>query len=354
VSPFIPPREELILPAIARSNVKRDVLKVTIAASAVGLAALAAWNSYRAYNVRRRHPPTGRFIDIDGVRLHYTERGAGSPVVLLHGNLVTSTDFERSGVLDHVARRGHRVIAIDRPGFGYSKQPRRYAWTADEQADLLKQAFHQLGLNRPVVVGHSWGTLVALALALNNPADVSGLCLVAGYYYPTLRADVAMASVGAIPIVGDLLRYTVSPLAGRSMLPLAFKQMFSPRPVPPAFEQDVAREFSLRPSQIHAESRDGASMVDAVIGMEDRYRELRMPVAIFAGENDRIVDVGRHPVRLHKEIAQSTLHMVPQAGHMVHYAVPEAIADAVRALGGQSMLLNGPAHLDDRSVAAVV
>ena len=175
-----------------------------LVATAATLGAMTAYNVYRARKTEREHPPTGRFVTVDGVRLHYLEKGEGSPVVLLHGNVVTAEDFQTSGVLDLLARR-HRVIAFDRPGFGYSDRPHGSAWSARAQADLLRDAFVILGINRPVVLGHSLGAAVALALALNHPDDVRGLVLLSGYYYPTLRADVLLSSPPAIPILGDLL-----------------------------------------------------------------------------------------------------------------------------------------------------
>ena len=99
-----------------------------LAVAAAALAAAAVYNTYRARKVEREHPPAGRFVTVDGVRLHYLERGEGPPVVLLHGNVVTAEDFVLSGVLDRVARR-HRVLAFDRPGFGFSDRPHGSMWT---------------------------------------------------------------------------------------------------------------------------------------------------------------------------------------------------------------------------------
>src|SRR3954465_5989097 len=117
------------------------------------MAAAALYNNYRARQVERRHPPTGRFVEVDGVRLHYLERGSGTPVVLIHGNVVTAEDWVLSGVLDQVAEQEHRVIAFDRPGYGYSDRPRRTAWTAAAQADLLRRAWARPHLEPPPVVG---------------------------------------------------------------------------------------------------------------------------------------------------------------------------------------------------------
>jgi pimeloyl-ACP methyl ester carboxylesterase len=303
-----------------------------LAGSAAALAAMALWNTYRARKVEREHPPAGRFVTVDGIRLHYIEKGEGSPpVVLIHGNVVTAEDFDLSGVLDLAAERQHRVVAFDRPGFGYSDRPRGAAWTPAAQADLLRQAFARLGIERPVVLGHSWGALVALALALNHPDAVRGLVLLSGYYYPTLRADVPLISLAAIPLIGDVLRYTISPLVGAAMLPLNFKLMFGPAPVPDRFAKGFPRGLPVRPSQLRAETQESATIVPAVAAMQDRYRELRMPVVIMAGAKDRVVDVGRHAVRLHEDIPQSSLRLSPDVGHMLHHAVPAQVADAIEA-----------------------
>ena len=125
--------------------------------TAVALGAAALYNSYHTRQIERRHPPAGRFVEVDGVRLHYLEQGTGTPVVLLHGNVVTAEDWILSGVLDQVAARGHRVIAFDRPGYGYSDRPRHTAWTATAQANLIRRAVARLGVERDaVVIGHSW------------------------------------------------------------------------------------------------------------------------------------------------------------------------------------------------------
>ena len=313
-----------------------------LAAAAAALGAAALYNSYRTRQVERRHPPAGRFVEVDGVRLHYLEQGAGPPVVLIHGNVVTAEDWVLSGVLDQVAARGHRVVAFDRPGYGYSDRPRGTAWTAAAQADLLRRAFARLGLERPVVVGHSWGTLAALALALADPAAARGLVLVSGYYHPTVRADALLVAPAAVPVLGDVLRHTVSPLFGAATLPLLLKGMFAPLPVPERFQQGFPRGMAVRPLQIRAEAEDGAGMAREAAAMRDHYWELRLPVVIMAGSDDQVVDVGRHAVRLREQIPHSELRLVPGAGHMVHHAVPGQVAEMVAAVANGHRIAGGP------------
>jgi pimeloyl-ACP methyl ester carboxylesterase len=306
--------------------VKRTGL--TVAAIGIGLLSIAAAASaMSARRTERDNPPTGRFLDVDGVRLHYTDDGSGPPIVLLHGNGVTAQDWRASGILD-VLTQEHRVIAFDRPGFGYSKRPRGTVWTAGAQGNIIHKALQMLDVANPVVAGHSWGTLVALALALDHPADVRRLILLSGYYFPTIRVDVPISSAPAIPLLGDVLRYTVSPLLGLLTAPLLVAQLFAPSPVPKRFER-FPLAMSLRPSQLRANAEDTALMVPSAFAFQDRYKELTMPVAVITGSGDKVVNPGAQSERLADAIPQATLHTVEGAGHMVHYAVPELVAGTI-------------------------
>jgi pimeloyl-ACP methyl ester carboxylesterase len=305
-----------------------------LAVTAAALGATALLNHSYARRTERRYPPQGRFVEAGGMGLHYIEGGpaGGPPVVLLHGNAVRAEDWLASGVFDLLAER-HRVIAFDRPGYGYSERPRDRLWTAEAQAAVLAEAFDRLGIVRPVVVGHSWGTLVAVALGLDRPEAVSGLVLASGYHFPTARVDVVLFSPPAIPILGDVARYTVGPLVGGMIAPGMIREMFAPAPVPSAFADAVPLPMMVRPWQIRASAEDAASMTPRTMAVAERYGELgRLPVSILAGAGDRIVDVGRQSVRLHQAIPGSELRVISGLGHMVHHGAPEVVTDAVSTI----------------------
>jgi pimeloyl-ACP methyl ester carboxylesterase len=304
-------------------------------ASAAVLGGAACLVQARARRAEREHPARGRFVEVDGVRLHYIERGEGSPVVLLHGNGVAIQDWEISGVLALAAER-HRVVAFDRPGFGYSERPRGRIWTPGAQADLIHHAYRSVGIERPIVVAHSWGTQVALALALAHPEDVRGLVLLSGYYFPTVRADVPLLAPPAIPMVGDLMRYTVSPLLGRALAPKMIRKAFAPAPVAPRFSAEFPIDLALRPSQLRASAADTALMTPAAAALSRRYGELAMPVAIMAGLDDQIADVGRQSKRLHNEISGSGLRLVEGGGHMIHHLAPREVLQLVGEIEARS------------------
>lgn len=297
-------------------------------ASGLVLGAMAAFNRVSADRAERRHPPLGNTALIDGVSVHYLEAGSGRPLVLLHGNGAMAEDFVISGLFDRLAQSYH-VIAPDRPGFGHTERPRDRVWGAKAQADLVRGLLDHLGLRNPIVLGHSWGTLVAISLALETDALLRGLVLLSGYYYPTLRPDVVALSGPALPLVGDVMRYTVSPLLGRAMAPALFKHIFAPCPVPSRFKDRFPTDLALRPWQIRASAEDTAMMVPAASRLHERYSDLRLPVAIMAGAGDLVVSPHDHAVRLRQDIRGSALQILPGIGHMIHYAAPDAIAEKV-------------------------
>ncbi|HYI84228.1 MAG TPA: alpha/beta hydrolase [Acetobacteraceae bacterium] len=305
-------------------------------AAVVGVAALvisALVNRRLAREAERRNPPRGRFLEINGVRLHYVERGKGEPLVLLHGNGSMIQDFESSGLLDKAAKK-YRVIVFDRPGYGHSRRPRGRLWTPEAQAGLIRDALVELDATPAIILGHSWGTLVAVALGLGYKDSVKALVLASGYYYPTARVDVAAASGPAIPVLGDILRHTLAPLLGRIAWPVLMRKIFGPAEVPQKFTRGFPASLALRPSQLRASAAESALLIPDALGTRGKYSELAVPLVIIAGELDRLVDTDRQSGQLHRDVGHSTFHSVPGTGHMVHQtALGEVMAAIDEAAG---------------------
>lgn len=276
------------------------------------------------------------------MRLHYVERGQGQPVVLLHGNGTMAQELDVSGLLD-LASKKYRVIAFDRPGYGYSERPRTTIWSPTAQARLLYRALRQLGIEQPVVVGHSWGTMVATALALEQPEYVRSLLLLSGYYYPTPRVDVLLSSPPALPVIGDLMRYTISPLLGRLIWPAMVRKLFAPAETPARFKNEYPVWMGLRPSQIRASSEEIALMIPSAYKLSMRYHELKMPIVIMAGARDLHAIPKLHSQRLHRELPQSELILVPEVGHMIQHTVPQQVFAAIDKVATLDAAMHGQA-----------
>ena len=306
---------------------KSNSYAVASAAAIGALAAAALANRYLAKKAERDNPPAGRFLEVDGVRLHYVERGSGKPLVLLHGNGSMIEDFESSGLVD-LAAKDYRVIIFDRPGFGHSDRPRNVVWTPDAQAELINHALAQLRISNAIFLGHSWGASVAVALALKYPDLVRGLVLASGYYYPTIRLDVVAMGVPSLPLLGDILSHTLSPLISRAIWPLMMAKIFGPRSVPKKFA-GFPKEMALRPSQIRASAAESALMIPDAFSLRNHYADLQMPVVIIAGEQDRLVDIDSQSARLHSDISQSRFHRLSGNGHMIQQTATEQVRLAI-------------------------
>ncbi|MBV8913952.1 MAG: alpha/beta fold hydrolase [Acetobacteraceae bacterium] len=114
--------------------------------------------------------------------------------------------------------------------------------------------------------------------------------------------------------------------------PLLKWQMFSPRRVCAQFQAEYSTGMALRPLQIRATSEDGALMIPGALALRGSYKDLTLPVAVIAGEDDRVV-FKKSSEQLAANIPGSTLHVVPGAGHMVHYVAPGLVVEAVEAIG---------------------
>ena len=277
--------------------------------------------------------PSGRFVTVDGLPVHVLLRGRGRPVVLVHGNGTMAEDFAISGLIDRLAAR-YRVIAIDRPGFGYTARPRHRLWTAQAQAVLLHRVLEQLDIERPLIVGHSWGTIVALALAADGRRALRGLVLLSGSYFPGHRTDAALIAPLAVPGLGDAVRAMVPARMSAALTEQSFRSVFWPQAVPARFKARFPVAIAAAATQARAVSEDAASMNSAVTGLQRRYAGLTLPVSILAGEADAIVKTGEQSVRLHTTIPGSTLRLLPGLGHMIHYGarlkVERAIDDLMK------------------------
>jgi pimeloyl-ACP methyl ester carboxylesterase len=310
-----------------RRNAEVHPYAVASAVVIGALAAIALVNRQLAKKAEHDNPPAGRFLEVNGVLLHYVERGSGEPLVLLHGNGSMIQDFESSGLID-LAAKNYRVIVFDRPGFGHSDRPRNVVWTPDAQAELIKHALARLGVSNAIVLGHSWGASVAVALALKYPGLVRGLVLASGYYYPTVRPDVVAMAAPSLPLIGDILSHTLSPLISRATWPLMMAKIFGPRSVPRKFEA-FPKEMALRPSQIRASAAESALMIPDAFHLRNKYADLKVPVVIIAGEQDRLVDIDAQSARLHSDVSQSRFHRVPGTGHMIHQTATDQVMSAI-------------------------
>jgi pimeloyl-ACP methyl ester carboxylesterase len=287
-------------------------------AALVGLvvAGLVLFTAWTARQVEKNLPPRGRFIDVDGARIHYIDEGAGPVLVLVHGLSGQMLNFTHS-LLDRL-KRDFRVVILDRPGSGYSTRPAGASATIGAQAQIISRFCEALGLGRPLIVGHSLGGAIALALALNHPEQVGGLALLAP---ATQRPDRVPPPFDGLLIASPLLRRLIAwtlatPLSiANSARTLAM--LFGPQAVPGDFGVRGGGLLSLRPVSFIGASTDLVATHGDPGGMPARYEDLTVPVGILFGADDRILDPVAHGQGLAAKVAGADFELIEGGGHMI-------------------------------------
>jgi pimeloyl-ACP methyl ester carboxylesterase len=318
-----------------RSRLRRGgMLKAAIAGGTV-LAGMALLNHRLSRRAECQYPRTGELLKLGAARLHVVRQGHGFPLVLLHGNGSWLDDFRFSGLIDAASPR-YEVVAIDRPGFGYSNRPRGQVWSAARQADLVDQAMRELGHDRYLVLGHSWGALVAAECAIRHPRRIAGIVLVSGYLIPGPRVDALAFGLNAVPGPGTLVRHTILPVLSRLVWPAIMRRIFRPASPTPGFAA-AARAIGLRPAQLRVAAAESALMIPAAARLLRQCQRLDLPVGIVAGADDAHVSTDYHSIGMHRRLPNSRLHVVPGAGHMVHHTAPNVVlgmVDKIAAAAG--------------------
>jgi pimeloyl-ACP methyl ester carboxylesterase len=174
---------------------------------------------------------------------------------------------------------------------------------------------------------HSWGTLVALGMALRHPNLVSSLVLASGYYFPTLRPEVLLFALPGVPVIGDILSHTIWPFASRLTWKLAMNRLFAPAPISQPLSASL-EPLTLRPKTVRAMGEDTAAMIPAAKRLSAQYGHVRAPVIVIAGEDDRIVSPEQSR-RLQRVMRIASLDIVPDVGHMVHHSAVDEVAAAI-------------------------
>ncbi len=294
------------------------------------LASLWPDEEAEARRIAEAHPPKGAFIEVDGVGLHWIEQGSGLPVVFVHGAGGMVEDLLSSRFAPMVGAQ-YRLIAIDRPGYGHSDRPRADLAGPEAQARLLHRALAQLGVERPILIGHSWGGAMVLAYAEEFPADVAGLLVLAGWSHPAREAALWMAGLPAAPLIGGLMSRALAPALASGLAREIVAQLFAPEPVPDSF-WDFPIELALRPSQLRANAEDLAALNPDVARLRRHYRQIALPVEILTGGADKIVNPAAHAFRLARAVPDAGFQVLTGVGHMLHHTQPEMVCAALERL----------------------
>ena len=273
-------------------------------------------------------PPNGRFIDVPGARLHVVERGQGPALLLVHGLAGQLRHFTYD-LVDRLAVQ-YRVVAVDRPGSGYSVRAPGASAALSAQADMLAELIERLQLGRPIVVGHSMGGALGLALAQRHPERASGLVLLAPLTHPVQEVHSAFNGLKiAKPWVRSAVAWTLAVPVSMAKRAEVLNVLFHPEAVAADFATRGGGLLTLRPSHFIAACADLAAFPVFLSDMVPRFSDMRLPVSILYGRGDRILDPLGQGEALAAKLPGATLTLV-EGGHMLPITMPERIAQFIR------------------------
>ena len=278
-------------------------------------------------------PPQGGFLDIDGERLHVLDKGAGPPMVMIHGLGGQLGNFTHS-LVDRLCK-DFRIVAVDRPGSGYSTRSAKSSAGVRAQAERLAKAIRVLKLERPLIVGHSLGGAVALAIALDHPDCASALALIAPWTHPVASPPMVFRALAIrSPLLRRVVAWTLATPASLLARNLAINEVFAPEAPPPDFAVAAGGLLALRPSNIFAASSDMVAANDDLEEMTTRYASIRIPIGILCGRDDRILDWRAQGEAMKQKVPSVDLEIV-DGGHMLPVTQPDIVASFIRRMAVQ-------------------
>jgi pimeloyl-ACP methyl ester carboxylesterase len=312
-----------------------------IAMLALAGGALVAFTSWLARRAQAAVPPLGTFLDLEGSRIHHVDVGPAavlsperSPaVVMIHGLGGTMRSFTYA--LRDDLKEQFRVVALDRPGSGYSTRPDDRAGVT-HQADQIASFIARKNLRRPLVVGHSFGGAIALALALDYPGSVGALALIAPLTHPqsTIPEPFRFVAIHS-PMLRWLAAWTLAAPLGIIRRNEMLEAIFGPDPVPEDFGTRGGGLLGFRPVSFYSMSTDLVALGEELTNLSKRYGRLEVPVGILFGSADRILDPRLHGFPMADKVDGLHLEVIEGGGHMSPITAPGRTADFIRLMAAR-------------------
>ena len=288
------------------------------------MAALALLSAFIAWLAQRAVPPLGTFVEVEGHRLHYLDVGQGPTLLLIHGLGGQMRNFTYA-LVDQLKSR-YRVVVVERPGSGYSKRASGSSAALQDQARVMGAFMTALGIQAPIVVGHSLGGALALTMGLEFGERLRGLALIAPL---THKPESAPAVFRMAQIQSTVLRALA---AWTTAIPWMIarnrpnmEQVFGPERIPRDFPLRGGGLLILRPTAFANVSKDLVAVEASLPAVSARYATLRLPIAVLYGTGDRILDPvaqgrGLRAVVQHVQLTET------EGGHMLPVTQPERTA----------------------------
>lgn len=303
----------------------------------IGFAAVTLWRAARNEAAAEAHaPPLGEIIEVDGHRIHALVQGTGPDLVLIHGASGNIRDFTFS-LVDQLTDR-YRVIVFDRPGLGYSDPVNPKGASIFEQAEILQKATAQLGADKPIVLGQSYGGAVALAWAVNHPDHLSALVTLAAPAKPWDTPLPRLYVLNSHPVWGRLLPPIIAGWISSDRVARAVEEVFAPQSAPDGYADYFGTGLTLRRSALRANAFQRAQLLEQIEILSPRLSDIAVPLEILHGDVDTTVSHEIHARPMAAEIAGAELTILHGIGHMPQHVAQDDVIAAIHRAAARAAL----------------
>lgn len=303
----------------------------------VGLVLLTLGLTFQA---QMQNPMSGALVDVDGVNMHVIDMAPDSytpsneagfdALVLIHGASTSALDFA-SNLLPELSDR-YRVLAIDRPGHGYSERgslPDMYK--ADQQANVILSTLAEMQIKSPVIVGHSWAGSVVLAALLakhDGVKPVAGV-LIAAETHPYEQENSLPTKLALQPYYGPIFRWQYLTPIGRMAIAPTVAEFFAPDEVPDNYVKETGLNLSLRPNVYLYNSQDRSTQGSYLAAQSESYSKIESPILSIYASEDHVVPPANHHDRLIADVPEVKSMEIVGAGHSPHHTRTDEVIDAI-------------------------
>ena len=298
-----------------------------------------------AWFVQAKYPPVGQFIRVDYqgklIRLHYLDslqyqlarhKDTNQPtIILIHGATGNLIDFKTS--LFASLSEKFRVVAFDRPGFGYSERPRHgdsAMWCSPkEQMEIIRSGIETLNIQNPIILGHSLAGPIVLDYLLHHDREISLAILLSPVSHPWPNGVTWYNYLDRLPILKEIFSYTWLPILGYFSTSSGLKRLFHPEPVPTDYRDKTALDLFFRPRVMLDNFRDQRLLCEYVARAGRAYRSIQTPVKIISGTEDTVVISWLHSEKLSYELQSADWTDLPDVGHSPHHSHTQEVIDNI-------------------------
>ncbi len=318
------------------------------------LAAAIGYSSFKARQFEQAFPNVGELTDIGGYRmnaLHIPRPDTADlpAIVFIHG--ASGNLLDQAGAFLRPLQGRAEMLFVDRPGHGYSERGGPENAVPSGQAEAIARLMERRGIEKAIIVGHSFGGAIAAAFGVHHPEKTAGLLFLAPATHPWPGGVDWYYHAATAPLLGWLFNHALVVPMGLRRLEQGTMNVFRPNVRPADYIASTGPSLVLRPGTFHNNATDFTRLLGYLKAESHRYREITAPTVIMTGDSDDIVWEHLHSQGLARDIAGSELVTIRGVGHKPDYLATDVAIAALEKIAGMPRDLQAAARIAEERLA---